>query len=228
MQININDKSYKFPAALTMEQWAHIIDNYDVGEATQHADIVSYVTGAPVELLQKAPQDTLVLAIAFVVQLLNYRVPTNFKNFEEITFGEFVDLDIYLNMGVTKHYKEILEILEVEKDGAEFCMFAIEQYSNYRMYIYRSYKKLFEIEDEEFEGSEADSSFDPLQVARNWYKIIVGLAQDDLLKIDEVTEQPLKKALNFMAYQKEKQLEENLRKLQQKREYDLQRNRRSR
>lgn len=105
-------------------------------------------------------------------------------------------------------------------------MYAIEQYNNYRTHIYRSYKKLFEIEDHQFDG-EIDTNFDPLQVARNWYKIIVSLAKDDLLKIDEVTNQPLKKALNFMAYQKERQLEENLKQLQKKREYDLSRNRRS-
>lgn len=227
MTININDKAYKFPTTLTMEQWCYLIDNFEFENESTHANIIHYLTGAPIELLQKADSDTLVLAIAFVVQQLNYRVPTNMKNFEEITFGEFIDLDIYLNMGVTKHYKEILEILEVEKDGAEFCTYAIDQYSHYRTYIYRSYKKLFEIEDREFEDVEIDPGFDPLQVARNWYKIIVSLANEDLLKIDEVTEQPLKKALNFMAYQKEKQIEENLKQLQRKREYDLQRNRRS-
>ena len=228
MTININDKEYSYPQRFTMEQWAHLVENYDFADPTQYASIVSYVTGAPEDLLQKAPEDTMALAMAFVIQVLNTRVPTNLKNFEEITFGEFIDLDIYLTMGVTKHYKEILEILEVKKKGHEFCVYAIEQYNNYRTFIYRSYKKLFEIEDDELEDTEVDSSFDPLQVARNWYKIIISLANDDLLRIDEVTEQPLKKALNFMAYQKEKQLEENMRKLQQKREYDLQRNRRSR
>jgi hypothetical protein len=61
--------------------------------------------------------------------------------------------------------------------------------------------------------------------ARSWYKIIVGLANGDLLKIDEVTQQPLKKTLNFMSLQKEQQLEENQRKLKERRQYDLQRNR---
>jgi len=67
---------------------------------------------------------------------------------------------------------------------------------------------------------------DKLATARSWYKIIVGLAQGDVLKLDEVTEQPLKKILNFMALQKEQQLEENQRKLKERRQYDLQRNRR--
>ena len=224
MQININNKAYKFPAHLTMEQWCHIVDNYDFEDISEYVQIINYLTDAPVELLEKSESGTLELAMAFVIRMLNYRVPTNMINFEELTFGQFIDLDIYLNMGVTKHYGEILEILQVKKEGAEFCMYAIETYNNYRIYIYRQYKKLFEIEDSAFE-SESEGSVDPLSVARNWYQIIVSLANEDLLKIDEVTDQPLKKALNFMAYQKEKQLEENLKRLKQQREYDLSRRR---
>ena len=67
---------------------------------------------------------------------------------------------------------------------------------------------------------------DKLLIARSWYKVIVSLAQDNILNIDEVTEQPLKKVLNFMALQKEKVLEENEAKLKQRRHYDLQRTRR--
>jgi hypothetical protein len=226
MKININNKGYKFPSNLSMEQWSYLVENFDFTSESEHAKILSYLTGAPLEYLQEAESETLVLAIAFVVQMLNKRTPIKGKSFEDITFGEFIDLDIYLNMGVHRYWKEVLQILDVEDKGSEYSLFAIEQYNQYRTHIYRSYKKLFEIEDHQFD-EEAEKSFDPQQVARNWYKIIVGLANDDLLRIDEVTDQPLKKALNFMAYQKEKQIEENLKQLQRKREYDLQRNRRS-
>jgi hypothetical protein len=226
MKININNKGYKFPSNLSMGQWSYLVENFEFGNPLDHAPIIHYLTGAPLEYLQEAESETLVLAIAFVVQMLNKRTPIKGKSFEDITFGEFIDLDIYLNMGVHRYWKEVLQILDVEDKGSEYSLFAIEQYNQYRTHIYRSYKKLFEIEDHQFD-EEAEKSFDPQQVARNWYKIIVGLANDDLLRIDEVTDQPLKKALNFMAYQKEKQIEENLKQLQRKREYDLQRNRRS-
>ena len=228
MDININDKAYKFPTGLTMEQWAHIVEHYDFYNYEDHADIIHYLTEAPLDILKAADPEILELAMAFVIRMANVRVPVDMINFEDLTFGQFIDLDIYLNMGVTKYYKEILEILGVDKEGAEFCMYAIETYNKYRVYIYRQYKKLFEIEDSAFdEDVEQEAPTDNLSVARNWYRIIVELAHQDILKIDEVTDQPLKKALNFMAYAKEQQLEENMRKLQQKREYDLQRNRRS-
>jgi len=66
---------------------------------------------------------------------------------------------------------------------------------------------------------------DKMHVARSWYRVIVALAGDNLLKIDSVTEEPLKKALNFMAYQKERVLEAEEKQRQQRRKYDLQRNR---
>ena len=55
-----------------------------------------------------------------------------------------------------------------------------------------------------------------LQLARSWYRVIVSLANNDLLNIDQVTDQPLKKVLNFMALQKEKALEEEQKQLVQK------------
>ena len=60
---------------------------------------------------------------------------------------------------------------------------------------------------------------------RSWYKIIISLAEGSLLNIDAVTDQPYKKAFNFMAWKKEKQQEENFKQLQQQRNYDVSRSR---
>ena len=64
---------------------------------------------------------------------------------------------------------------------------------------------------------EGDPDFDPLKIAKGWYKIIVSLANDNLLDIDRVTDEPLKKVLNFMALQKEKQIEANIEIMKQNR-----------
>ena len=104
-------------------------------------------------------------------------------------------------------------------------MWAIERFAHFRTYTYRQYKTLFGLTDKELDEAEQKADIDKMQVARSWYKVIVSLANDNILNIDEVTEQPLKKVLNFMALQKEKVLEENQRQLQQKRQYDLQRTR---
>ena len=98
----------------------------------------------------------------------------------------------------------------------------IEKLSEWRTYIYKQYAKLFGL-DGQSESDESEKP-EPMAIARGWYRIIVDLANNDVLKIDEVTEKPLKQILNFMALQKEKALEEQQRILKQQRQYDLQRN----
>jgi hypothetical protein len=64
-------------------------------------------------------------------------------------------------------------------------------------------------------------------IARGWYAVMVRLAQGDILRLDPVAEQPLKKALNMLAYQKQVDMEEAARQQEISRKYDLQRNSRS-
>jgi hypothetical protein len=76
--------------------------------------------------------------------------------------------------------------------------------------------------EQEVDEDDLDA-FDPKKIAKGWYKVLIDLADNDIQKIDYVTEQPLKKVLNFMAHRKEKQLEENFRLMQQKRQMDANR-----
>jgi hypothetical protein len=103
-------------------------------------------------------------------------------------------------------------------------MWAVDQWIAFRTYTYRQYAELFGLN--EFAEEDDQIQKDKQASARAWYKIIVGLAQSNLLQLDAVTDQPLKKVLNFMALQKEQQMEENQRKLKERRHYDLQRTRR--
>ena len=51
---------------------------------------------------------------------------------------------------------------------------------------------------------------------------LVTLANENILEIDKVQELPIRKAFNFMALQKEKQLAELMRLKQNRQKYDLQ------
>ena len=66
-------------------------------------------------------------------------------------------------------------------------------------------------------------SHDPKKIAKGWYAVLIDLSDNDIQKIDYVTDQPLKKVLNFMAYRKEQQLKENQRLMQQKRQLEANR-----
>jgi len=67
--------------------------------------------------------------------------------------------------------------------------------------------------------------YDANKIAKGWYKVLVDLADNDIMKLDQVTEQPLYKALTFMSLRKERMLEEQQRQLKQKRQHELSRNR---
>ncbi len=156
------------------------------------------------------------LAVAFIIQLMNHRSEYQIKDFNELTFGQFVDLDVWLTMGIDKHIDDVVNMLSDGTDHADEAMWLVDRYAEFRLHTYRQYKSLFGLNDN-FEMIEGDPDFDPLKIAKGWYKIIVSLANDNLLDIDRVTDEPLKKVLNFMALQKEKQIEANIEIMKQNR-----------
>jgi len=227
-QININNKAYEIPERLTVEQYYGAIQ-FDWEDPKYYPMIIAQCTGAPLALLANAGEESLALAIALIVSSMNARRSTSMIDLEAITFGQFVDLDVYLALGLDKHFRDIVQMLSPEAKWADEAMWAIDKYAAFRTYTYRQYRVLFGLTEKDLDEAEKTGDTevrDKMQVARAWYKVIVSLAQDNILQIDEVTEQPLKKVLNFMSLQKEKVMEENEAKLKQKRQYDLQRTRR--
>tara|TARA_R110001606_G_scaffold200458_2_gene348343 strand:- start:109 stop:621 length:513 start_codon:yes stop_codon:yes gene_type:complete len=149
-----------------------------------------------------------------------------------LTFGEWVDLDVWITKGVGVHAKEILKILQLHKGElmADEASYIIESYITWRTWIYKQYSELFGLDLDEDENIISDEDtiegpVDPDQVINGWYSIINGLAGDNLLNIDAVTDQPVLATLNFMAYQKQKTIAENFNKLKQQKQYELQRRR---
>jgi len=220
-KININSKQYHIPDRLTVEQYANAIQ-FDWDDAKYYPMIVSQLTGAPIAQLRHATKDAMTLAIAFCVKSMNERTETKMINLEDLTFGQWVDLDTWIVMGLDVNFKKIAALLAPEAKWADEVMWAIDRYAGYRTHTYRQYSRLFGLD--ELADPDEMLQKDRLATARSWYKIIVNLAQNDVLKMDAITREPLKKILNFMALQKEHQLEENQRKLQERRQYDLQRN----
>ena len=218
VKFTIADKEYKIAERFTVSQWKDII-KWDFEYKPHWPRILSTATGAPLEYLEQTVEESLELGIVFIATVINQRKETKIKDFNTITFGEWIDLDIYLNWGADKHIDEILQLLSPDTTMADEALWVIEKYSTWRLFIYKQYTKLFGL-DEISEGGDGQTG----DIAKSWYEVIISLANEDILNIDAVTEQPLKKALNFMAYKKEKQLEEQQRQLKQRRANDLLRN----
>ena len=209
MEIIVDKVTYQFPERLTIEQWQHIMQ-WDFTIQSNWPKIIAYVTDIPQSLLERGNEEALELGAALIVQQCNARQQTKMKPVNELNFGEFVDLDCWMAIGVTKHLRDIATMLVPNTDWADEALWAIEQWSNYRTGVFRQYAELFGLNEVDDDDIESPVNVDKLAVARNWYKIIVDLANDDVLKIDEITEQPLIKIFNFMALRKEKQEIENM------------------
>ena len=226
IKININKKQYEIPDRLTVEQYSKAIQ-FDWSDPKYYPMIVAQLTGAPIKQLILAEQDAMLLAMGFMVKAMNDRKQCQMIDLDAMTFGQFVDLDVYLTGGLDQNFSAIIDIIAPYARYADEAMWAVDQYADFRTYTYRRYSALFGLNEKQTSDElEDDIPKTKDASARAWYKIIVGLANGDVLKLDEITDQPLTKMLNFMALQKEQQLEENQRKLKERRQYDLSRNRR--
>ena len=224
-KISIKDKEYPFPQRLTVDQWMQVA-KYDVSQEWNWPKILSIVFKCHPQDLSEASPFTLELGIGILIGILNNRKPGRVLDFTKLTFGQWVDLDVWSQTGVQKNLDKMLTILGECKYHDE-ALWKVESWNNYRSYIYRQYSELFGINMEEGEIVVDEDWEEPTEasVAEGWFSIIIGLSSDNILNIDKVTDMPLLITLNFMAHQKQKQIRENFKKHKQQKEYELQRRR---
>lgn len=226
MKLHINEEEYEIPQRLTVPQWVQLI-GWDSQLEENWSRIIHIATGAPLKPLQSAPHKGLELGARLVVELMNMREPTNMRPVNELTFGEWVDIEVLISDGSINKLESIMEILRPQTEWAEEALWVVDEYLKWRGSVYKSFSNLFGLNDNAEEDDEDEEVVgDPLRIARSWYNIIIDLAEWDLLKIDRITEEPVIKTLNFMAAKKEKQMAENAQIKQQQRQHDIQRTRR--
>ena len=223
VKLTIEGKAYKMPKRLSVEQWRALL-KFDYHSMDAWPKIMAHILEEDVEVFKKATVESMTLAISFVIALMNQRTESKVRDFNTILFGEFVDLDIYVVQGIEKHIEDMLAILSPNLYYADEALWVLDQYQQFRIHTYRQYSGLFGLNEPRDDDDDLET-IDAKKVAKGWYRIIVDLAANDVLNIDAITEQPLKKILNFMALKKEKQMEENFKQLQQKRQHDLSRTR---
>ena len=217
----LNNEEHKLPTDLTVDQWCEII-KWDLYDEANWPRILSIATGVPAEESEGANKDALQLGIVFVGQTMVHRKETKHKNFNTLKFGEWIDLDIYIAKGLETSLKDVLKVLGSETISAQEALYVIDKYNHWRNYILRQYSLLF---DNEAGHSDAvQSDVDWKKLAQSWYRIIVELADDNILHLDGVTDQPVRKAFQFLQLRKQKALEEQMKQVKLK--HDVQRNRR--
>lgn len=140
------------------------------------------------------------------------------RDWDSFTFGEWVDIDTFMAMGVTQNVSRIASILygmpeeTIKKMDIKRVWGSIIEASKWREAIYREYDEFFEI------GDSSGESDGKANVQLMWYNSIIVLADEDFLKIHQVVERPYKEALNFLTWKKAKLQKEQLENLRRKNE----------
>ena len=204
--VNINDKKWEIPTRVTIEEWKDL-QQWEFTNQAHWPWIVSTISSFDAREFDNADPDSMQLFIGFLIAACNKRTLKVQPDFNQLKFGQFVDLDCFLALGVEKNIAQILEILGVDTPWADEALAVIDQYLKWRATIYKQYSQLFGLNNKEGLPND-DEFYDPKEVARGWYMVIMELADNNILRMDEVTEEPLQKTLTFLQIQKEIKIKE--------------------
>ena len=204
--VNINDKKWEIPTRVTIEEWQDL-QQWEFTNQGHWPWIVSAISSFDAKEFDGADPDSMQLFIGFLIAACNKRTLKVQPDFNQLKFGQFVDLDCFLALGVEKNILQILEVLGVDTPWADEALAVIDQYLKWRATIYKQYAQLFGLDNKDGLPND-DDMYDPKEVARGWYMVIMELANHNILKMDEVTEEPLQKTLTFLQIQKELKIKE--------------------
>jgi len=204
--VNINDKKWEIPTRVTIEEWKDL-QQWEFTNQAHWPWIVSTISSFDAKEFDNADPDSMQLFIGFLIAACNKRTLKVQPDFNQLKFGQFVDLDCFLALGVEKNIAQILETLGVDTPWADEALAVIDQYLKWRATIYKQYSQLFGLNNKEGLPND-DEMYDPKEVARGWYMVIMELADNNILRMDEVTEEPLQKTLTFLQIQKEIKIKE--------------------
>ncbi|MCP3852672.1 MAG: hypothetical protein GY694_20955, partial [Gammaproteobacteria bacterium] len=189
-EIKIDNKTQKFPNRLTVDQWMKLA-KWDIKEDRNWPRLIGELLNIDWRDLTEVPKGQQELLIGFLVSLMNQRRESKMFDLSQSTFGQWVDLDIWTAEGFDKSLNKALTILG-PTEWADEALWKVEKWIDYRTYIYRQYAELFGLSEDEDEWEDEDQAPKSHQdIIASWYAIICGLASENLLWIDSITEQPL-------------------------------------
>ena len=140
-------------------------------------------------------------------------------NFNELTFGQWVDIDTFMAAGIAQNVVQLASIV-YEADPEECAQWdvrlagpALIELSKWRKRVYNDHDEFFEIGDGD---AKEDSESRDVNIGYMWYEAIMVLADDNFLNIHQVVERPYKEALNYLTWKKSKVQKQKLEILKRK------------
>lgn len=210
MILSIEGNEYRLPERITIDKWKDIM-KYDFARLDDQILIISVAFDIPPSDAEKVPEKTLEVGMYYLLQKMfpDKKIKDELINFQNLTIGDFIDLEIYYSKGMVKHIDDIIKKLYPTLKNHKYIdeiWWGVFAYFNYRKNIFIKYKNLFDIPDSEDEIREEDKNPTPPEYL--WWEVIMVLANGEFLKIDEATKQPLFQALNYLAWDKDKKQKE--------------------
>ena len=227
----IGTNEYTVPEVVTVELFQRAVA-WDIEDKKNHKPFISVFTDCPIQDLNALDEETLNVVLAVCVSRIDFEdteLRHNIGSYQllkldDMTFGQFVDIDILIADGLTKHVIELTQKLygvnESTAAGIDIKMVwkAMLLASDWRHSVYKEHDEFFELKDSEDSG-DVVITINNLQLM--WYNAILVLAEQKFLNIQHVTERPYKEALNFLTWKKNEASKAQLEQL--KRKNDLQR-----
>ena len=216
--LEIENTKYRLDAEWSVDTWLKL-HKWDHEQEWLWPKIIELASGAPadlVALLDHTIQYESILIIGANMspnwaQLKLEVEGHKMIRFEDLTIGQFIDLEVALSRGLETNLDWLISTLyncdrkEVLNWNYETAFAALQTWYVHRKGLLESYSDLFEQNEGEEEGY--GPKIDP---AHNWYDFLMVLADEDFLKIHKVVERPAIEALNFIAWKKDQAKKQEL------------------
>ena len=218
--IDILDDTYELPLLWKVEDYLRTffvnykLSTLDYFQNTEDwKPLISKVLGLDDDVLDRCNPE----GIYHLVEIMkNIKLTTSLAkrmNFNNLTFGNFIDLDVYFFNNPLKYWRDILTILAPNENLDELYIHDLYSIYNsfleWRLWLYKQYKGLFGWEEKDDRDENGDLlNTNITQIAGHWFNIVCVLSGEDVNKIDETTNQPLFKILNFLSRKKDRDQEE--------------------
>jgi hypothetical protein len=212
--ITLNNEKWPVPEEITVGQFSQVA-SLGLEDLKARRLICAIILDAPLQTFSQVEEEELEgvfnLTMASMLSLNEPRQYDGPIDFEQLTFGQFVDLDSLSHMGLNDNMVEVISIIwqhepeQIWNTPMARYWRGLEMWIERRKQVYEKYATFFNPDN--IEASETDEPAEAQDVRRAWYQAIVTLAGEDFLKVNQVVDRPLIEALNFLSYLKDQAIQ---------------------
>lgn len=225
VKITIGSEEYYVPQKITVELFEKAMV-WDIGDEKNIKPFVATILQCSLHDIDKLEEEV----YGFISGVCIHRMSLwgeelheeidghSLKPFDQLTFGEWVDIDTMMYQDTSAHIKDIGAIIydakveDVLQWNIKELGPSIKSLSEWRVQVYKEHDEFFEIGD----NPKADGDSQKANVALIWYDAIMTLANEEFINIERVISRPYKEALNYLTWKKAKIAKEKMELLKRK------------